>query len=67
MGRMNRGVGEGVLLFLVGAGLWLFTGDVEIPVFTLSKVGVVLMVIGAVTLVVGLVTAARRKAVKGDR
>ncbi|MEV7223639.1 DUF5708 family protein [Streptomyces sp. NPDC093681] len=37
---------EGVVTLLAGLALWLFTGDVEVPVVTLTKVGVVLMCVG---------------------
>ncbi|MFC7548921.1 DUF5708 family protein [Plantactinospora sp. GCM10030261] len=37
----------GTGMFVLGLVLWLFTGDVQTPVFTLTKVGVVLMVLGA--------------------
>ena len=40
----------GVGMVAVGLVLWLFTGGVQIPVFTLPKVGIVLMVIGALEL-----------------
>ncbi|WP_030545727.1 DUF5708 family protein [Streptomyces albus] len=45
---------EGAITFVVGLALWLFTGDVEIPVFTLTKVGVVLMFVGGGLLLLGL-------------
>ncbi|GAA2668915.1 hypothetical protein Apa02nite_047340 [Actinoplanes palleronii] len=43
----------GSATFVVGLLLWLFAGDVEIPVFTLTKVGVVLMVVGALEICYG--------------
>jgi Family of unknown function (DUF5708) len=45
IGRKQLLVGGGT--FAVGLLLWLFTGGVETPVITLTKVGVVLMVLGA--------------------
>lgn len=40
-------VAIGVLMLAVGLALWLGAGDVETPVITLSKLGVVLAVLGA--------------------
>ncbi|MBO3744132.1 methyl-accepting chemotaxis protein [Actinoplanes flavus] len=48
-GRM-RSIGKdlltGVGLLVLGLLLWLFAADIRIPIFTLPKVGVVLMIIG---------------------
>ncbi|MET8507699.1 DUF5708 family protein [Streptomyces sp. NPDC004787] len=61
----SRGTGnlrEGAILLPVGLGLGLFPGDVDVPVLTLTKVGVVLMVVGGSTLLYGAfqtVSAAR--------
>jgi hypothetical protein len=52
---------EGAVTFVIGLGLWLFTGDVEIPVFTLTKVGVVMMCVGGVLVAAGLWQGARSK------
>ncbi|MFT2015039.1 DUF5708 family protein [Streptomyces sp. 796.1] len=38
---------EGAGMVVVGAALWLFTGDVDTPVITLRKVGVVLTFLGS--------------------
>ncbi len=46
MGPVKKNLLTGSATFVVGLVLWLFTGDIETPVFTLTKVGVVLMVIG---------------------
>ncbi|MEV1062706.1 DUF5708 family protein [Streptomyces sp. NPDC050263] len=46
-------VGGGVT-FVVGLALWMFTGDIETPVVTLTKLGVVLMALGALEVVYGL-------------
>ncbi|MEV6330117.1 DUF5708 family protein [Streptomyces sp. NPDC051909] len=54
MHRGTKNLLEGGVTFLVGLCLKLFTAGVEIPVFTLTKVGVVLMVVGGATLVAGL-------------
>lgn len=47
----------GLGLLVVGFPLWYFTGDVQTPVFTLSKVGMVLMVVGLICLIYSLVLA----------
>ncbi|MFI8830503.1 DUF5708 family protein [Streptomyces afghaniensis] len=51
---------EGAVTLVIGLGLWLFTGDVEIPVFTLTKVGVVMMCVGGALVAAGLWQGARR-------
>ncbi|MEV0052103.1 DUF5708 family protein [Saccharopolyspora shandongensis] len=50
----RRTLVSGVVLALIGAVLWATTGGVELPVVSLSKVGVVLLVVGAIEIVVGL-------------
>ncbi|AXE88666.1 MULTISPECIES: DUF5708 family protein [Streptomyces] len=62
MSKARGNLVEGAVTFVIGLGLWLFTGDVEIPVFTLTKVGVVLMCVGGVLAATGLWQGARRKA-----
>ncbi|MER5216353.1 DUF5708 family protein [Streptomyces sp. NPDC002838] len=52
---------EGVVTFVVGLVLWLFTGGVEVPVVTLTKVGVVMMCVGGVLAATGLYQAARNR------
>ncbi|CAM5466611.1 hypothetical protein STAFG_3661 [Streptomyces afghaniensis 772] len=52
---------EGAVTLVIGLGLWLFTGDVEIPVFTLTKVGVVMMCVGGALVAAGLWQGARRR------
>ncbi|MEU8887721.1 DUF5708 family protein [Streptomyces sp. NPDC048442] len=59
MNRAQKNLVEGIVTFLVGLALKLFAGGVEIPVVTLPKAGVVLMVIGGVLVVAGLFQAAR--------
>jgi hypothetical protein len=59
MGRASRNLAEGVATFAIGLVLRLFTGDVETPIITLSKVGVVLMVIGGALVLTGLFQAVR--------
>ncbi|MEU5609434.1 DUF5708 family protein [Streptomyces sparsogenes] len=44
---------EGSVTLVVGLALWLFTGDVELPVVTLTKVGVVMMFWGGAQLLYG--------------
>ncbi|MGK5694494.1 DUF5708 family protein [Streptomyces sp. URMC 128] len=51
---------EGAVTFVIGLGLWLFTGDVEIPILTLTKVGAVMMCVGGVLVAAGLWQGARR-------
>ncbi|MGW6055331.1 DUF5708 family protein [Streptomyces sp. NPDC055189] len=60
MGKAPKNLLEGVVTFVLGLALWLFTGGVEIPVMTLTKVGVVLMCVGGVLVAVGLFEAARQ-------
>ncbi|WP_086023065.1 DUF5708 family protein [Streptomyces sp. SPB074] len=48
---MNSGpkaVVAGGITFVIGVVLWQFTGDIETPVVTLTKLGVVLMALEAV-------------------
>ncbi|MER6145888.1 DUF5708 family protein [Streptomyces sparsogenes] len=44
---------EGSVTLVVGLALWLFAGDVELPVVTLTKVGVVMMFWGGAQLLYG--------------
>ncbi|WP_106396729.1 DUF5708 family protein [Actinocorallia populi] len=44
----------GVVTFVIGLLLWRFTGDVETPVVTLTKLGVVLMVVGGLEAAYGI-------------
>ncbi|MEW2524151.1 DUF5708 family protein [Streptomyces sp. NPDC047071] len=59
MNRAAKNLAEGTATFAVGLGLKLFTGGVEIPVVTLTKVGVVLMGMGAALALIGLAQAVR--------
>ncbi|MGW3560058.1 DUF5708 family protein [Streptomyces sp. NPDC000963] len=52
---------EGVVLFAIGLPLRLFTGDVDVPVVTLTTVGNVLMVIGGMEILYGAYRAACRR------
>lgn len=49
----------GSITFVAGLALWLFGLDVEIVIFTPSKVGVVLMVLGALEVMYGVYRATR--------
>ncbi|WLW52189.1 DUF5708 family protein [Streptomyces sp. YU58] len=60
MSRASKNLLEGVLTFLVGLPLWLFTEDVEVPVVTLTKVGLVMMCWGGVLTAAGLFRTTRR-------
>ncbi|OXS32648.1 DUF5708 family protein [Streptomyces sp. XY006] len=59
MSKAKQYAAEGVITFLIGLALWRFTGDVDVPVVTLTKAGVVLMVVGGVLSANGLWHAAR--------
>ncbi|MFD0856594.1 DUF5708 family protein [Actinomadura adrarensis] len=59
VGRASKNLAEGVVTFVIGLVLRLFTGDVETPIITLTKVGVVLMVVGGVLVLIGLFQAVR--------
>lgn len=63
--RPTRNLVEGAVTFVVGLVLWLFTDGVEVPVVTLTKVGVVMMCVGGVLVATGLYQAAR--GTTGDR
>ncbi|MFG3126390.1 DUF5708 family protein [Streptomyces tendae] len=60
MTRASKNLLEGAVTLLTGLALWLFTGDMEVPVVTLTKVGVVLMCVGGAQTAWGLYGAARR-------
>lgn len=49
-----KALAGGGATFVTGLLLWLFTGDVETSVVTLTKVGVVLMVLGVLEAAYGL-------------
>ncbi|MEU3601647.1 DUF5708 family protein [Streptomyces sp. NPDC006798] len=53
---------EGSSTALVGLALVLFGDGVGIPVFTLTKVGVVMLAVGGVMVLVGLVRSSRGSA-----
>ncbi|SMQ18968.1 hypothetical protein SAMN06272771_5433 [Streptomyces sp. Ag82_O1-12] len=60
MSRGRRNLQEGIVTFATGLGLWLFAGDVDVPLVTLTKTGVVLMCVGGALAAAGLWQAARR-------
>ncbi|MEU1045639.1 DUF5708 family protein [Streptomyces sp. NPDC005897] len=62
MTRASKNLLEGVVTLLAGLAVWLTTGGVEVPVVTLTKVGVVLMCVGGAQTAWGLYGAARRHA-----
>ncbi|MFF3228137.1 DUF5708 family protein [Nocardia suismassiliense] len=54
---MNSGfkaVITGGITLVIGFVLWRFTGDVETPVITLTKLGIILMVVGGLEVLYGL-------------
>ncbi|MEW2612735.1 DUF5708 family protein [Streptomyces sp. NPDC047880] len=61
MSKSRGNLVEGVVTLVIGLGLWLFTGDVEVPVVTLTKVGIVMMCVGGVLVATGLWQEARRR------
>ncbi|AKZ58171.1 hypothetical protein SAM23877_5126 [Streptomyces ambofaciens ATCC 23877] len=58
----ERHLWEGGATFLVGLALWWFTGDVDVPVVTPTKVGVALMCFGGAQTAWGVYRSARRPA-----
>jgi hypothetical protein len=61
MSQATRNLLEGAVTFVVGLVLWLFTGGVETPVITLTKVGAVMMCVGGALTATGLHQAVRRQ------
>ncbi|WP_121715679.1 DUF5708 family protein [Streptomyces sp. E5N91] len=62
MTRASKHLLEGVVTLLAGLALWLFAGDVEVPVVTPTKVGIVLMCVGGAQTAWGLTGAVHRSA-----
>ncbi|MEV8248375.1 DUF5708 family protein [Streptomyces rochei] len=60
MSQASKNLVEGVITFVIGLALRLFTDGMEIPVFTLTKVGVALMCIGGVLIVMGVFQTVRK-------
>ncbi|MFD3512534.1 DUF5708 family protein [Streptomyces sp. NPDC058657] len=61
MNSGTKAVLAGAVTFVIGVVLWRFTGTIETPVVTLTKLGVVLMVLGALEVVYGLYKSVARK------
>ncbi|MFF3333763.1 DUF5708 family protein [Streptomyces sp. NPDC002888] len=59
MSRASRNLLEGAATFAIGLVLRLFAGGVELPVVTLTKVGVAMMCVGGALVLTGLYQAAR--------
>ncbi|MBD0843227.1 DUF5708 family protein [Streptomyces sp. TRM68416] len=59
MSKAMKDLLEGVVLVLVGLPLWLFTEDVDVPVVTLTKVGLVMLCVGGVLVATGLYRGVR--------
>lgn len=64
-GKSARNLMEGAGTFVIGLVLWLFTDGVEVPVVTLTKVGVVMMCVGGALVATGLYQRARGTAGEG--
>ncbi|MFD5949383.1 DUF5708 family protein [Streptomyces collinus] len=60
MSKARGNLVEGLITLMIGLGLWLFAGDVEVPLVTLTKVGVVMMCVGGALVAAGFWRAARR-------
>ncbi|MDO0911717.1 DUF5708 family protein [Streptomyces sp. DT2A-34] len=54
MSQASKNLLEGIVTFLTGLPLWLFTEDVDVPVVTLTKFGLVMMCVGGALVLVGL-------------
>lgn len=59
MSQSSKNLLEGAATFLVGLPLWLFTEDLDVPVVTLTKVGLVLMCVGGALVALGLFQRSR--------
>lgn len=53
-----KSVGVGTVVAVVGLVLWLTTGEVDTPVVSLSKIGVVLIAVGAIEVVISAIASA---------
>ena len=60
MNRASRNLLAGAATLVAGLGLWLFAGDVDLPVVDPVKVGVVMTCVGGAEVLLGLYRAARR-------
>ena len=61
MRRATENLLEGIVTLLVGLPLWLLTEDVDMPVVTLTKVGLVMTCVGGALVLVGLYQRVREK------
>ncbi|MFE0808423.1 DUF5708 family protein [Streptomyces sp. NPDC058794] len=59
-GLAERSLWEGGGIFVAGLVLWMFAGDVDVPVVELTKAGVVMMCVGGAQTLWGLFRSARR-------
>ncbi|WP_181788747.1 DUF5708 family protein [Streptomyces phytophilus] len=64
MAPASKNIAEGAVCAVVGVALALFTEDVSIPVFTLTKVGVVLIAVGGIQLLYGAYQAYNARSVE---
>ncbi|MDC0771026.1 DUF5708 family protein [Streptomyces sp. HD] len=62
MTKARKHLLEGTVHVLVGLPLWLFTEDVEVPIVTLTKVGLVVTCIGGLLVAEGLYRTLREPA-----
>ncbi|MEU4273203.1 DUF5708 family protein [Streptomyces sp. NPDC026092] len=60
----SKNIVEGALCAVIGVALRLFTEDVHIPVFTLTKVGLVLIAIGGIQMAYGVYQSFRARRVE---
>ncbi|MEU0811688.1 DUF5708 family protein [Streptomyces sp. NPDC005970] len=56
---------EGSVTLVIGLALWLFAGDIELPVVELPKIGVVMMCWGGAQLLYGSYLGAAGQRSKG--
>ncbi|MER5714992.1 DUF5708 family protein [Streptomyces sp. NPDC002132] len=64
MASASKNIVEGAVCAVIGVALRLFTEDVHIPVFTLTKAGVVLIAIGGMQLLYGAYQAFSARSVE---
>lgn len=57
MGLLSKNLLPGSTTFVVGLLLWLFADEIQVPIFALTKVGVVLMALGTLEFCYGLYLA----------
>lgn len=63
MNSSFKAVIMGGITLVIGFVLWRFTGDIETPVITLTKLGIVLMALGGLEVVYGLFKSVGGKSV----